>query len=419
MRNFIIFFIAVFLNSTVGFTQQEKRVLFIGNSYTYVNNLPLMLSALATNTEDKIISESSTGGGQTLQNHTTNASTISKIQQANWDYVVLQEQSQLPSFPMSQVATQTFPYAKILCDTIRHYNNCAEPLFFMTWGRENGDASNCAFWPPVCTYEGMDSLLNLRYRMMANSNHALVSPVGAVWNYLRNNYPNIGLYSSDGSHPSLAGSYAAACTFYTMILEKNPVLISDNYGLNSSDANIIRNAAKTVAFDSLSKWNIDKYNPIADFSVIGSMDTIITINNSKYADTYLWNFGDGNTSILFEPSHIYSNAQNFNVTLKSSKCGMESIADTTITVLINTIKLSKENELSIYPNPANDYFILKSENIVSAKEIAIFSIDGKLIKEFSPFIATKHNFYISSLNKGVYILSMVIDDKEVRLKLIK
>jgi len=419
MRNFIIFFIAVFLNYTVGFAQQEKHVLFIGNSYTYANNLPLMLSALATSTEDKIITESNTGGGLTLQNHSTNAATISKIQQGIWDYVVLQEQSQLPSFPMSQVATQTFPYAKILCDTIRHYNNCAEPLFFMTWGRENGDASNCASWPPVCTYEGMDSLLNLRYRMMADSNHALVSPVGAVWNYIRNNNPNIDLYSPDESHPSLAGSYVAACTFYTMILEKNPVLISDNYGLSSTDANIIRNATRIVAFDSLSKWNVDKFNPIADFSVIASMDTIVTINKSKYADTYLWNFGDGDTSILFEPSHIYSNAQNYNITLKSSKCGMENIADTTITVLINTIKLSKGNDISIYPNPANDYFILKSKNIINAKNITIFSIDGKLIKEFSPFTASVHKFDISSLNTGVYILSMIVDGEEIRLKLIK
>ena len=50
----------------------------------------------------------------------------------------------------------------------------------MTWGRENGDQSNCQSWPPVCTYEGMDDLLRERYMIMANDNNALVAPVGAV-----------------------------------------------------------------------------------------------------------------------------------------------------------------------------------------------------------------------------------------------
>ena len=53
---------------------------------------------------------------------------------------------------------------------------------------------------------------------MANDNKALLSPVGAVWKYLRNNNPGISLYQSDESHPTLAGSYAAACCFYALII---------------------------------------------------------------------------------------------------------------------------------------------------------------------------------------------------------
>lgn len=91
--------------------------------------------------------------------------------------------SLLPS--ISQVETDVFPYAHYLDSVINFYNPCVETAFYMTWGRKNGDASNCSFWPPVCTYDGMDSLLNLRYRMMADSNASILSPVGAVWNYIR------------------------------------------------------------------------------------------------------------------------------------------------------------------------------------------------------------------------------------------
>jgi hypothetical protein len=162
----------------------NKNILFIGNSYTYVNDLPLMIANVSLSTNDTISYNSSTPGGYTFNNHTQDTASISKIKQGNWDFVVLQEQSQLPSFPIGQVSVESFPYAKILDSIINTYNSCAETVFYMTWGRKNGDASNCASWPPVCTYQGMDSLLRDRYTQMAFDNKTILSPVGALWHYL-------------------------------------------------------------------------------------------------------------------------------------------------------------------------------------------------------------------------------------------
>ena len=194
MRRFLITFL-FFISSIIVFSQKTKNVAFLGNSYTYANDLPLIISKLAQSTGDQLNYSSNTPGGYTLQGHVSNSVSTSLIQQGNWDYVVLQEQSQLPSFPISQVATDVFPYATALCNMIYQYNTCAKPLFFMTWGRKYGDNQNCSVWPPVCTYEGMDSLLNLRYRMMADSNLGYVSPVGAVWRYIRHQDSTIELYS--------------------------------------------------------------------------------------------------------------------------------------------------------------------------------------------------------------------------------
>ena len=185
----------------LGFTQTTK-VLFIGNSYTGVNNLPQLTFEVAISTGDTLIIDSHTPGGQRLMDHAVSVQANAKIASSNWDYVVLQAQSQEPSWPIQQVQTEVFAYAKILCDTIRANNSCTRPVFYMTWGRENGDASNCANWPPVCTYTGMDSLLNERYQTMGADNDAYVSPVGAVWHYIRDTYPQIDLYAADGSHPS-------------------------------------------------------------------------------------------------------------------------------------------------------------------------------------------------------------------------
>ena len=224
------FTVSGLLLSLQGSSQAHTRVLFIGNSYTGVNNLPQIVYDVCLSAGDTIQFSSNSPGGTTFQQHVSNTTTEAEIKLGNWDFVVLQEQSQLPSFPINQVQSQCFPYAAMLNDSIEKYNPCAETVFYMTWGRKNGDASNCSSWPPVCTYAGMDSLLHLRYMTMAADNQSIVSPVGAVWNYVRSNFPSINLYQSDESHPSLAGSYLAACTFYTSLLRKNPLLIINDYG---------------------------------------------------------------------------------------------------------------------------------------------------------------------------------------------
>lgn len=242
---------------------QPSKVLFIGNSYTYVNNLPELVSTMMSSSGESIEYLMSAPGGCTFQQHCTVSS--SYIQQGNWDYVVLQEQSQLPSFPEDQFMQECYPYAASLCSMTQEYNPSARIIFYMTWGRKNGDPQNCPYYPPLCTYQGMDSLLYLRYMMMAEDNHAWVSPVGATWHYIRDHYPAEELYQSDESHPSYLGSYVAACCFYTLFTGRNPSQIGWNGLLDDATAYIAKNAAKTVVFDSLWKWTF-QVDPIPEDS---------------------------------------------------------------------------------------------------------------------------------------------------------
>ncbi|MBK8847837.1 MAG: hypothetical protein IPO27_15350 [Bacteroidetes bacterium] len=109
--------------------QQSLRVLFIGNSYTYFNSLPQLVADMAFSTGDTILFDSYAPGGYTFQLHASDTNCIHKIKQGNFDYVILQEQSQRPSFPIAQVAAQTFPYATALDSIIKHHNPCAETMF--------------------------------------------------------------------------------------------------------------------------------------------------------------------------------------------------------------------------------------------------------------------------------------------------
>ena len=227
-------------------------VLFLGNSYTSVNNLPDLTYQLSFSAGHNMAYEAVTPGGCTFQQHCTGQG-MQKIREGGWDYVVMQEQSQLPAFPDWQVAEQCMPYAKQLAEAIYEANPDGEAMFYMTWGRRDGDQQNASIFPPLGTYQGMDSLLYLRYMLMKMRYDASVSPVGRLWHYLRDN-TTIELYQADGSHPTLAGSYAAACAFYTMIWHETPLAITSNAGLDDATALAIRQAADRVVFDSLFIW---------------------------------------------------------------------------------------------------------------------------------------------------------------------
>ena len=290
---------------------QSYDVLFLGNSYTSFNNLPQLVSDIANSMGDTVNFDSNTPGGATFNAHSTNATTLSKISQNEWDFVVLQAQSQEPSFSPGQVANDVYPYAQILIDSIAQNSSCTEPLFYMTWGRKYGDQQNCVAYPPICSYEGMQDRLRKSYLEMANTHNASVSPVGIAWKNAMALDSNIELYTTDNSHPSLLGSYLAACTFYSSIFKKSSVGSSSTAGIDSATAVFLQTVASSTVLDSLSAWNI--FN--ADFSNVVNGNTVTMTNTSSNYENLLWDFGDGSQSTDTDPTHIYTASGNYTIIL--------------------------------------------------------------------------------------------------------
>jgi len=286
---------------------QEKTALFLGNSYTYSNGgVPQMTGEIAASLNDTLITDQNTPGGYTLQQHSENATSLSKIAAQNWDFVVLQEQSQMPSFPPAQVEADVYPYAEILCDSIYANDTCTNPMFFMTWGRENGDQDNCPYYEPLCTYEGMQLRLRESYIQMALDNDASVAPVGMVWRAIREDFPDIDLYSSDESHPSLAGTYLASCVFYTGFFHNSPVGAYIPDGLNETQALHMQEYASNIVFDSLDTWQIDTTHVHAYFipdMPIGKSLYGYFSNESENAEICFWDFGDGSPVVQSPGQH--------------------------------------------------------------------------------------------------------------------
>ena len=361
MKNLFFYIVLFIANFTYA---QSYDVLFIGNSYTYYNNLPEMISNIANDLGDTVNYDQNTPGGTSLYAHSQNQTTINKINQQNWDFVVLQDQSQRPSLSPSYVAASVYPYATQLVNLINSNYICSEPVFYMTWGRKYGDQTNCQSYPPVCTFLGMQERLRDSYLTMGLDNNASVSPVGIAFKNSISLDSTIDLYTSDNSHPSIYGSYLAACTFYSTIFKKSSVGCSYKpNAINQSDALFLQQVASSTVLDSMFVWNV--FQAQFDFNQNGNVFDFI--NKSSNFENCIWDFGDGNQSTDFNPTHTY--LQN-------------GVYDVILTIQTNSGCLSEVYSLQVNVNSTqiNEY----QEN---KKIIKSFNILGNQINEnFKGFI---------------------------------
>ena len=388
---------------------QKKKILFLGNSYTAVNDLPGTLYNLALSAHDTIVYDSNTPGGYTFQMHSTNATSLAKINSQSWDFVVLQEQSQLPSFSPPEVQAQVYPYARIL-DSLIHVNNaCTKTVFYMTWGRKYGDASNCGSYPPVCTFEGMGARLRQSYLEMGDMFECPVAPVGMAWKRSRNLDSTLELWQADYSHPTVAGTYLTACVFYATMFKKHPAGLPYVSSLNPATALFLQHVVDTTVFDSLTTWNIGVYEPQAQYSWFNDGAGIQFTNESTNYTSCQWLFGDGATDTLLNPHHTYSLPGYYFVTLViSDSCQTDTLIQTVevlTTGLCNDVLMSS---MKVYPNPVTDKLTIEFPgDRKAAYFIELDRIDGSMIQISTVEPGNKEatiSFNVKSLPKGFYFL---------------
>lgn len=407
-----IFPVLLFLISFQKISAQITSVLFIGNSYTYVNDLPGTFRQLALSKGDSVFTDMSAPGGYTFEQHTTNATTLSKISQQSWNYVVLQEQSQKPAFPQSQVQQEVYPYATTLDSLIHANDSCTETVFYMTWGRKNGDASNCANYPPICTYAGMQQSLRESYLAMGQMNNATVSPVGMAWKKIIADSLSFNLYQTDESHPSVYGTYLTACVFYAMLFQQSPVGANFYSTIPDTTAILLQQTAEAIVFDSLSLWFDNGKIPFAgfDFSAAGTNFTFQStdINGTQFQ----WNFGDGNSSTQQNPSHNYAPGTYTVTQIVTGNC-MSDIAMQTINVLPSGIV---ESDI---PSPEKIFYsngLIYFQSEISTS-IVLYDVLGRKVFEKSIEKNKTTQFVNLNLSSGCYIA--VLQNNEMKNSFVK
>lgn len=315
MKRWIIFlFCSVFGLANA----QPKNILFVGNSYTNMNNLCAIYQKLANSKGKNVFTDTLAVSGSTLQGHTLRENTFKKMKSRNWDYVFIQGYSQELSRDSTTIAVQTIPFAKQLIDSIKKYNPCIHIYYYMTWGYADGFKDSI----PDDSYELMQERIEKGYLQLSDATGNFpVAPVGMVWKQVREKYPELNLYLPDNAHPSPYGSYIAACTFYTAMYKESPIDGAFPEKVEDTFAKDIQKTAAEYVLAYYSKYNLDTIQIEAgedlklDFTIREKWLSVSIYNNSPNADNYLWEFGDGKISNKRNPKHYYSKASKYRVTL--------------------------------------------------------------------------------------------------------
>ncbi|MEZ4805207.1 MAG: PKD domain-containing protein [Bacteroidia bacterium] len=412
MTKHSIFIFIVLLISLNSFSQNDTmRVLFLGNSYTAVNNLPQIIQDLASSANKTLIFEENTPGGNTLEQHSTNPISIDRIKQGNWDFIVLQEQSLVPTIDYYRYNSM-YPAAKRLNDTIKKYNACARVVMYMTWGRRYGGqqcdqgAMNCS--PVFVNFSHMQDSLESAYVGIANIINAYVSPVGIAWKKVIED-TSIVLHSGDDSHPNYNGSYLAACVFHSVIWDESPIGLTFTGTLSNSMATYFQTIADSTVFQSYSNWNLDVDDVEANFTFNTYGDSVQFINQSKYLApvSYLWDFGDAQTSGTENPSHRYASNQTYTVSLVVEHCSNRDTSTQTVTINTSEVEHVKSKSLIlVYPNPVISELEIKTPSGYFDLQVQLYNSNGSLIETYD--IKDKQNMKLNLeyLPGGLYLLKL-------------
>lgn len=181
------------------------RVLFIGNSYTHRNDLPGAIAELAASGDPsrELITDRVIVNGASLRLHWNAGKAAALIRAQPWDVVVLQEQSTLPV----KNVKRHHENVRLFADVIREQG--ARIMLYLAWARRDAPETQRA--------------LNDAASSIAREIGAEVAPVGPAWERLRAMTDAPELFEADGSHPTPAGSYVAACVFHGALFGSSPV----------------------------------------------------------------------------------------------------------------------------------------------------------------------------------------------------
>ncbi|MGL5437826.1 MAG: DUF4886 domain-containing protein [Lachnospiraceae bacterium] len=219
-----------------------SRILFVGNSHTYVNDVPGLFYQLALAAGHEVDVVEISQGMYSLKQFADPEDEMGEIMQTalteeTWDFVILQEKT--ASALSGYAETEMYPSARDLDERIKAAGG--QTAFMMTWPMKDGAGT--------FSRESIYNMLSEGYRQIAEELDAVLIPGGEVLMEVLEQNPDLELWGDDGQHMSEAGAYMAACTAYAVLFQETPVGNSFLGGLDEDVAASLQQAAAKMALE--------------------------------------------------------------------------------------------------------------------------------------------------------------------------
>jgi hypothetical protein len=208
---------------------KDLKILYVGNSLTYANDLPVMVSEIAAWDKTKISFHSYCFPDYSLEDHWNEGKVKEEIEKGNYDYVIAQ---QGPSGMLESRIVLT-DYAKKIAELCA--NSKSRLIMYMVW-------------PSKARIFDLDNVIQ-SYTIAAEKSGSLLAPAGLAWKNAWQRDPALPLYSADDFHPSTSGSLLAAYCIYGVITGRNdfnsiPISIDKSGKISSYIHGILKDAAR-------------------------------------------------------------------------------------------------------------------------------------------------------------------------------
>ncbi|MNS19339.1 Protease 1 precursor [compost metagenome] len=400
MKRFLFLWSLLLLSFAPSRAADSLRVLFIGNSMTYFNDMPYMFRSIAIEKGKPVSVQFYAPGGSGFVNHVSDPNVWSLFANTPWDVVVLQPGTS-ESAGASATVNETIGRGRQLLDSVYHYSPCARVfLYEIPYGVPSASAYN--------NYFSVQTMIRDSISKMADSLHVQMIPAGECARAYYALHQNLLLHGSyNDIHPSAYGSLMVAAAAYAAIFQ-------DTVSGSAYHANLVADTAAkfyrivdTVVLNHLADWRINTYNLHAAFSHASSGLSITFNSNVANATQVLWDFGDGQSSTTLNPVHVYSNPGTYTVSLTASGVnGCTEQVSQVLSVAGSTgIKgASSVYSVSIYPNPFDHRCMIHQDKLYYT-QYELLNFAGQHI--LGGMISTPdHGLDLSGLPAGIYLLHL-------------
>lgn len=403
-----LIFYFILISPFIQAQSDTTRVLFIGNSFTYFNNMPQMVKAFADSAGiPMIVGMHAPGGvsvGDTAQGnmaHMNNPVLFQLIHSKKWDFAVIQDNQgrfvrDSATFPGSSKVVQG--HLNIM-DSVKANNSCAKIVLFAGWAFKNGS-------PPFGnTGIEMIKRILVNYCVLNDTMKEVIAPIGEAWIRSHSQMPGINLWDSDNAHPSYTGSYLTASVLFSTIFGTSCTPLMYNAGLPAITA------ANLKAFGDSAVFKIShhpKYNlgGIKDPDLNYSGGVLSVVGNYS---SYTW-YKDGVYVGSGATMATLGNGSYQAIVKESDGCILKTCKYNELTTGLS--ETGAQASISVYPNPARDELFV--ETYGNTTSLRLLKTDGSLIF----FSTNQQRIPLINVRPGCYILEIGLSSGILRRKII-